>query len=79
MIDAIITTITMSLNNCGSGEHYDPVQQICQPYYPSDPQPGYPGFGSHEDCGYFDPEHGVCAPYAPATPPPFYQDQGLRT
>ena len=54
---------------CGPGNWYDPTHQICAPYMPSNPQPGYPQTCSG---GYYDPLHGVCAPYPPASPPPNY-------
>ena len=54
---------------CGPGNLYDPTHQVCAPYMPSNPQPGYPQTCSG---GYYDPLHGVCAPYPPAYPPPNY-------
>lgn len=58
---------------CGDGNgFYDPVHQVCQPYMPSDPQPGYGQFCP--DGNQYDPMHGVCAPYGPAYPPPMYPD-----
>lgn len=69
MIDALIAGIVIPLAPCGGNGYYDPVHQICQPYLPASPQPGY-----DQTCsgGYYDPAHGVCAPYEPAYPPPFY-------
>ncbi len=39
---------------CDPGSYYDPSHQICQPYVPANPQPGYPQTCSG---GYYDPEH----------------------
>ncbi|OBY33444.1 hypothetical protein [Mycolicibacter kumamotonensis] len=59
-------------NTCGDGNVYDPAHGACAPYYPANPQPGYPGYGPHDNCGFYDPLHGVCQPYPPAIVPPFY-------
>jgi hypothetical protein len=69
MIDALLTSIFLPLSPCGGNGYYDPQHQVCQPYLPANPQPGY-----DQTCsgGYYHPAHGVCAPYEPAYPPPFY-------
>lgn len=54
---------------CGDGSYYDPLHQICAPYMPSKPQPGYPQTCSG---GWYDPSHDICQPYPPAYPPPNY-------
>lgn len=55
----------------GSG-YYDPTHQVCQPYPPANPQPGYGQFCG--DGNYYDPAHQVCQPNPPAYPPPMYPD-----
>lgn len=54
--------------------YYDPAHQICQPYLPADPPPGY---AQVCDGGYYDAAHGICTNYPPAYPiPPYYGGQG---
>lgn len=78
MIAALLVHAAVSMPPCGPGNFYDPGHQICAPYAPSVPQPGYPGFGGDQACGgsgHYDPTHGVCGPGYPSVLPPFYQGE----
>jgi hypothetical protein len=51
---------------CGPGQANDATRQICAPYLPANPPPGYP-----QPCqnGFYDPAHGICTDY----PPPIHR------
>lgn len=69
MIEVVLTGFGIALSPCGGNGYYDPNHQICQPYPPPNPPPGYDQICSG---GFYDPLHKVCAPYEPPYPPTYY-------